>query len=385
MRGLSKIFGLTLYSHALISLYLCYRYAPRRRYVLFPLLSLVAGSMNAEGYIINDSHFLLSVYWPVLFMLLFTAELTPARLVLLLSLSFVMLLSYESMIVFGAILAGVCVWRSRATERFRGVIRGLAIWYVLGALLAVCAAVWPHDPGNRDAFVQGLAVVLQSDHLAVKVSLGVLLGCSVLLGAPARLVKLQGLTCVVGLVAIAVMTVHVLMGIGPRAVDQVPARVLNLLAPLVATILLLGVFFGWLRPNRRAIGLTAILIGGLGCGQAMWSVGYLMQWRAMVATLQQEISRREGPIALKDSALSGRRGSRDLSRLYIGWSLLPLSLYEAPEGRVQAVIVPDMGGFVPFDPFNPGAFPDLSAYGIRYDRYRAALSNRSVRSGSASP
>ena len=373
--ALSKVFGLSLYSHALVSLWLCYRYAPRRRYLLFPLLSLFAGSMNAEGYIINDSHFLVSVYWPVLFLLLFKPDPALGGRLLLLILSFLTLLSYESMLFFGPVLAGVCAWRIRATERGRGLTIGLAVWYLLGAMLAAASVAWPHDPANRAAFIHGLVEVLQSNHLPAKVSIIVLLASAVLLGVPPGRVKLQRITFGVGLVAVGFMTAQAVLGHGVTdLVLQVPARTLNVLAPLGATALLLAVFFGWFKPSRTALGLTAILVGALGCAQALWSVGYLVRWRTVIAVVRQEVSRHEGPIALKDSALSRRWGTLHLNRLYVAWSLLPLSLYEAPGGRVQAVIVPDRDSYLAFDPFQPPTFPDLSAYGVRYDRYQAALS-----------
>jgi hypothetical protein len=106
LHALSLIFGFSLYSHALLSLYICYRYASRRWYMLFPLLSFFAGTMNVEAYLATDSHFIVSLYWPVLFILLFGEELTGWTLVLLLGLSVPMVVSYESMMFFGVILAG---------------------------------------------------------------------------------------------------------------------------------------------------------------------------------------------------------------------------------------------------------------------------------------
>ena len=58
LHALSLVFGITLYSHALIGLYICYRYNARRWYMLFPRLSFFAGTMNVEAYLATDSHFL---------------------------------------------------------------------------------------------------------------------------------------------------------------------------------------------------------------------------------------------------------------------------------------------------------------------------------------
>ena len=91
----------------------------RRWYMLFPLLSFFAGTMNVEAYLATDSHFIVSLYWPVLFILLFGEELTGWTLVLLLGLSIPMVVSYESMMFFGVILAGVCIWRRRRSPQHK--------------------------------------------------------------------------------------------------------------------------------------------------------------------------------------------------------------------------------------------------------------------------
>ena len=127
LHALSLVFGLTLYSHSLVALYICYRYAAKRWYMMFPLLSLYAGSMNAEAFLANDSHFVLSLYWPVLFILLFSEELRRGALLLLLLLSIPMVLSYESMLFFGVILAAVCVWRWRKFSTGRAFAAALAL------------------------------------------------------------------------------------------------------------------------------------------------------------------------------------------------------------------------------------------------------------------
>ena len=80
LRALSKIFGCSLYLPWVLSIYICYRQTRERVYVLFPVLSLVAGSMNSGVFIINESHLMAALYWPVLFILLFQEELVALQL-----------------------------------------------------------------------------------------------------------------------------------------------------------------------------------------------------------------------------------------------------------------------------------------------------------------
>ncbi len=372
---LSLIFGFSLYSHALISLYICYRYASRRWYMLFPLLSLFAGTMNVEAYLATDSHFIVSLYWPVLFILLFGEELSGWTLVLLLGLSIPMVVSYESMMFFGVILAAVCIWRWKRSPQHKTLLTGLAIWYLVGAALAAASVIWPFDAGNRDRFLQGLAVLLQSQHLAAKVSLVVLLCCVLLLAVPSRLAVAQKLITVVGLGSVGYLCTEVLMGRAPANLNfEVSARVLNLFLPLAATCLLIAVLAGWFKPDRKAITRTAILVGALGLGQAYWNVGAIMRWQGMLATLRYELLLHRGPVAFDDSILSQLElGPLHLRQLHAGWPLLPLSLYEAGRGQIRSIIVPPAGSYYPFDPFDPAALPDLSRYRVYYDSYREAL------------
>ncbi|HLI64120.1 MAG TPA: hypothetical protein VKV05_12025 [Terriglobales bacterium] len=371
---LSLIFGVTLYSHALLSLYLCHRYAPRRWYMLFPLLSFFAGTMNVEAYLSTDSHFVVSLYWPLLFILLFREELTAGTTLLLIALSIPTILSYESMMFFGIILAAVCLWRWKRLPHQRALMAALAVWYVAGAALAAAAVIWPFDPSNRTGFFHAIFWLMGSSHLAAKISLVVLLCCSVLLVLPSRL-PIQKLTFAVGLLGLLYLYFAVFVGHTPSSLDvEVQARVLNLLLPLAATALLLLVLVGWSRPDARAIGLAAVLIGGLGFGQVFWNLAAINRWQGMLATLCYELQSHEGPLPYQDSILSSPQlGPLHLGELDPNWSLSPLSLYETGRGEVRTIIVPEPNTYLPFDPYALAALPDLSRYRIRYDFYREAL------------
>lgn len=377
LHELSLIFGITLYSHALLSLYLCYRYAAKQWHMLFPLLSFFAGTMNVEAYLATDSHFVVSLYWPLLFILLFRVELSRATTILLVVLSIPTILSYESMIFFGLILAGVCMWRWKRNPTERPLMVGLATWYVAGAILAAAAVIWPFDATNREGFLRGLLYLLHSSHLAAQISLVVLLCCAGLLAVPSQLRWIQSMALSVGLAAVGYLFLEVFRGQDPTSLNvEVQARVLNVVLPLAATVLLFLVITGWSKPDSRAIGFAAILIGALGIGQVFWNLAAITRWQAMLATLRYELILHEGPLVYGDSVLSRQLGPLHLNELHAGWPLLPLSLYVQDRSEIRSLIVPAAGSYLPFDPFAPATFPDLSRYRIRYDGYRKFLAHQ---------
>ena len=380
LHALSVVFGITLYAHGLIALYLCYLYAAPRWYVLFPLLSLFAGTMNVETYIVTDSHVLVSLFWPILFILLFREQLTRGTLLLLLLLSIPTVVSYESMMFFGVVLAAVCLWRMRKFPRNRGLMAALAAWYLIGSGMAVAAVIWPFDPSNKAGFLRGLEVLYQSNHLGAKTSIGVLFCLALLFAVPSRLRIVQTLVAALGMFAVFYLCLEVFLGHVPTSLnDQISARVLNLIVPLIVTALLLLVRFGWFKPNRRALGLAAIVIGSLGIGQSFWTLACIGRWQGMLATLRYELALHEGPIAFEDSIMShGRLGPLQVVDLHATWPLPLLSVYESEAGVVKSIVVPQANAYLPFDPLSPATFPNLSRYGITYAPYVEAL-NRNWR------
>ncbi len=372
---LSVIYGATLYSHALLSLFLCYHYTRRRWFILFPLLSFFAGPMNVEAYLSTDSHLLVSLYWPALFILLFCDEIEGWTLLLLLALSLPMLIAYESMVFFGLVLAGVCLWRFTRFPRQRKLAAGLAIWYLAGAAIAVISILRPFDPTNRNGFLHGLNYLLHSSHITAKISILILVCSCTTLALPARLAATRTVVTAAGLLAVAYLCFQVLLGRTPTSLEEeVAARTLNLLAPLIATSMLFLVAFQWLRPQRKAIGLAALLVGSLGLGQAVWNLAALGDWQAYLATLRYDLALHEGPVPIADSVLSQvKLGPLPLKHLEMSWALLPLSLYETGQGQVRSIITPEDDNYFPFDPYAPEGLPDLSRYRIYYDSYRQVL------------
>jgi hypothetical protein len=376
LRALSKIFGCSLYLPWILSLYICSRQTRERVYLLFPVLSLVAGSMNSGVFIINESHLMAALYWPVLFILLFQEELTPPRKVLLLALSAPLLLCYESMAVFGVILAAVCLYRRRTPATPQGLYLGLALWYLAGAALAVASIIHPFDPSNRSGFLKDSKLLLfASDHLGVQVSVICLICITLMLVTSRRLQWLRVVAFSAGSAAVLSLVCTVLVGRQPYGLEnEVSARALNAAVPLGLSLLMFAVWVKWIWPEARSIALVSILTGALGIAQSFFIMGAVVKWTGMLATLRVELAQHTGPVLYEHSLMSrGQLGPLRLNRLHIHWPLLPLSIYESEHGMVQSLVLPASDAFFPFDPYAPQSLPELSAYRINYDAYTRAV------------
>lgn len=375
LHALSIIFGFTLYLHAPLGIYICFRYTRERVYLLLPVLSLFAGSMNCAAYMINDSHFVVSLYWPALFILLSGVELKGRTLALLLVLSAPMIASYESMVAFGAILAGVCVWRMWTGRMRRAVYGGLALWYLLSAAFAAAGVMWPFDPANKDSFVTYALILFEKGYLGPNVSAIVLVCTAVILLAPPSLPRIRQVAVWIGCAAAGYMMLQVLIGQYPSSLDvQIVARTVNFTVPLLTTALLFALRSRRMTSTTRTVGLAACLVSALGIAQCFGNMGAAVRWTGMLSTLRGELARTEGPVPYRQSIMSrDRLGPLPLNQLYGGWGLLPLSVYAAENGQVRSLVLPAPGQFLPFDPYSPDQFPNLSSYGINYDAYRKAL------------
>ena len=117
LKVLSVIFGVTLFSFKPLSILLCYRFARDKRYVLFPLLSLFAGTMNSEGYVISETHLMNALFWAALFGLLCPREFGWLDLAAMIVVSAPLILCYETMAMFGVLLVGACIYRLRAIAK----------------------------------------------------------------------------------------------------------------------------------------------------------------------------------------------------------------------------------------------------------------------------
>ncbi len=188
-RTLILIWGVTLYSFKPLGILLCYRWARDKRLLIFPVLTLVAVSMNSEGYVITETHLMTALFWAAMFGLMLREEFNTFDLIAMAIVSAPLLLCYETMAAFGVFLCAACVYRYFAISKSRRdqwMCAVLFLWYALAVVFAVLAILFPRDPSNRDGFARGMLFMFRSEHIGAQVSCVVLVLCALIVLVPER-------------------------------------------------------------------------------------------------------------------------------------------------------------------------------------------------------
>jgi hypothetical protein len=376
---LSTIYGVTLFAFKPLSLALSYHFSKDKRAVVFPLLTLFAGSINSEAYIVSETHLFVALFWPALIILLCAESISGATLIVLAALSAPLILCYETMTLYGLVLCAACLYRARTpgvSKRERIAVWILFGWYLLGVVFAVLSIAKPRDPANRSGFLKGTFVLLRYGDVAVWVSCVVLLLVTiVLLGrirSPEALRRLVSVS--VALSALILLQIVVWPG-QTNFGFHVMGRSINVLVPLLVVPLYLLWRFGRLAIDAEQFRAVFLITACLGISQSAWNILASGQWSNMLAVMRSEVRTRSGVIPFEKSAMFQRTiDGAPTRRLHADWPLLPLSIVLADGGNVQAMIDPGGSFFRPFNPYAAGSLPALRRYGIRYDRYLAALS-----------
>lgn len=302
LRVLSVVFGVTLFSFKPLSLLLCYRFARDKRYVLFPLLSLFAGTMNSEGYLISETHLMSALFWAALFGLLCPREFGWFDLAAVTVVSAPLILCYETMAVFGLVLVGACIYRQRAiakSPREKWLTVAFGAWYSLGVIFAMLAIIFPRDPTQRADFLKGLLFVFHYPHVGARLSWLVLILCALVVLVPA--IYKKTLNLVVGLAVVCSLAIPAFILIHPALTsldDHIVARTMNASVPLVLAGAFLAVYFNLLHLDTAKYKRLFVMAAVLGIGQSAWGVVASAQWSLMVTVLRSELRTQTGLLPL---------------------------------------------------------------------------------------
>jgi hypothetical protein len=378
LTALSWIYGVGLFLYPLLSLLTCWLWLRDKRLFLFPLASLFAGSINAQVYIVSEGHFMLSLVWPLLVLLL-CADLTARRRVWLVLIAIPSLLAYETMALFGPLLVVAAALRAKAHwERFsdRILFLALAAYFALGSIFAFLSIIWPRAAVQRGTFVSGIPTALEFGHLGIAASMWLVLTFPFVAYLWPRhrrtSVALLAAPVLLGAVHMGRMFWH------PEQVDfdtHVYARGMTVLTPFPLCLMFLAVPI--VNASRRQALVPCLrAVAALGLFQLVWSMGATVFWANMITALRLELARNVGVVSYHSTVLAQEtfRGM-PMARLHAGWPLLPMSIVLGGTPEVSSVVFADDYPFAPFNPRSPDELPNLSTFGVHYVGLKAALAD----------
>jgi hypothetical protein len=378
LRELSAIYGLTLFAFKPLGVLLCYHFARDKRHILFPILSVFAGTINSEAYIVAETHLLSALFWAALFGMLYCRQLKNWDLAAMVVVSAPLLVCYESMAVYGLILCVATWYRLVAvsnSKRDKLLTVAFGLWYALGAVFGWLAVIFPRSASQRGAFLDSLLFVFRNDHIGARISCVVLLLCVLIVVVPERYKRALNSIVVISAVSSMVIPLYIFRHPGRTSFDShILARTMNVTLPLGLVVVFLAVYLGSIQLNAGKYRRLFIMVAALGICQSWWHVLATAQWTQMVTVLQSELRNNTGAVRFEGSLMS--RWDVDgnpIRNLHADWPLLPMSVLFADHGRVNAVLLPPVGGFEPFNPFSERTLPDLRRYGVAFEPYLSAL------------
>lgn len=390
VRALSLIFGLTYFSHRLISLWLCWRLLDdeEKPLAVFPLLGLFAGSIVSDVYIVTEIHVSTSFLWPIAILLLRRAPLSRRGEWVASAAILLAAFTYESWAFFGPLFIAAILLR-RHPLRADG---ARVSWPVLFALVA-CTAVnagailFPRDPANKDGFVKGTLHIfsdlgrgVQAWHIGALAALAAA-GITFLVLVWPRAIRADGRRTLIGIAALllALLPIAHFLWAGQH-VDLSYAVTERGFAGLVMQFILLAIFVGALTiqpPSRPgAYKALAVLVLGLAIGQVGWQLLATHAWQVSARAVRRDIRASTGPVPCEtvDSfAIAGRRPSP--SSIMCTWWAMPYSILQARDRHVSTMLIL-RDGWQPFDPYHSATLPGFQNHTIDYDAYLGALRAR---------
>lgn len=382
---LGWIRGASLLLPPLLSLGICALAAPadRKFLVVLPLLSHFAGAVNAEFFLHTANRFLVSLLWAIAFLLLFRRCWRSTVVAVILAVP--TLRSYESIAIFGWLMAAMCGWLAwRETQPVRRIVLVLlAFWFVAGAVLGLRFVIRPNDPTSFLTFAFGAVALVDENlypHLPAIASLTVLAVLALqafrpqwLAGRRRFFAGLAMIACIGAAVAPAVWP----LSLAPETHQQM--RSLNVYLPAALLALLWAFHARRWRPSVETWRLAGVLVAALALAQSAWNLQATAHWNRYVDLFRAELRRLPaGLVRFEDTALARMPETHRLSAgLHCDWSVAHMSLLFAPERSIRTIIAHTYDNvYKPFDPRRPEQLPDLSRLGYDYQPYLEALARQ---------
>jgi hypothetical protein len=378
---LAHLLGAGLFLPELLSMAVCFWCVRGRRteMMLFPLLSQWAFAASSSFTVVGESHLMHSLFWVLLFLILFKRPWGWRSAALTLVLAGLTLRTYQSMVAVGPVLTLAALMRAREERAERGGSWpwiALSCWFVAGASLAAFYIAHPPDPASLVSFRGSLAALADVSrghaHLTLVFSLVSVGWIATLAAVPVSATAFRVVSTVLAatgaVIVIAVGSDPELLAVG----THYPARVFTALAPAVLGCVVIAISSDRLTLRPESWPRSFAIVALLATVQLGWHLAATAQWWRTTTTLRDELAVRAGfvPFAL----LARERPELTTGMLReMDWAVPSFSIALAERGEVRAIVGAPRPGWQPFDPTLPATLPQLLRYGISYERYARAL------------
>lgn len=391
--ALSVIYSVSLFSPKIISVVVTYFILDRhdKRYIIFPIFSLFAGSIVSDIFIISESHVADAFLWPIL------AIITRSRRIgLPLELSLYAgivgaTFTYESWVFFAPLLMVVSLLSpNRIVSHHRRVNVIAALLLIVPLISNSIAVLHPRDAANEGGFVDGiLASVLAfrggiADwHAGVLASIvGITILLALLLSkriVDHHRVLTRVAACVLAAAAAAVPVFQaVFLESGIQFSHAVQDRGVS---TLVVQVVLVLAYFGCLHDKLPGFltnfKIVSVVLGLLGTGQVAAQIVATTTWRESLTAVRQATTQNVGAIPCAEVGKFAPPGAGDaVDRIVCSWWAPSLSILSSGDGAVRAILTPSNQVFTPFNPLLVSDLPSFPGGLPNYRVYAKHLANQ---------
>ena len=136
----------------------------RKHFVIFPILGILAGTINSEIYLVTETHISSAAFWPLLIAFVWLPHKPTWTRTICLAIAIVVTsFLYESMALLLLVpltVLGLRLATDRPDAATRKKIYLLATLLVLGSVMNIAAIAFPRDPTNKAGFLGGVIALL---------------------------------------------------------------------------------------------------------------------------------------------------------------------------------------------------------------------------------
>ncbi|HTT83241.1 MAG TPA: hypothetical protein VMF67_07155 [Rhizomicrobium sp.] len=345
---------------------LCWFVLPRgqKSWIAGPLLNLVF-AIPATNFIgISEGIIASCLLWLAFLLVEFRAT-SPAGALACIAASVACTAAHESAVLCLLVIALAARLHLRDTKGFcRAAMLLVALVTLAGAGNMLRWILFPRSAVERSDFLMGMLGGFFGSPLAPNIA--ALASTIAAVGCAAAWIFSAKRPWVAVIVTIAMLVILFAVLAAEPAEAIAPSRLFAARGLPVALTTLFAALFLWLRqqgmtPARFAGAPVLAIVLSLAVVQAAMQALATAQWNGYVGALRQLVSTQVGVISHKSAMrFVDPQGYRFRRELLQSWSVEPLSLVLAPQGRVQAFIMAaPQARWVPYDPGKPSTLPHV--------------------------